>query len=115
MNIECLDKRKIERFATRCPIVEIRDLSRSGQLYRGELIDCTNAGVGLFVPYPVRPPAIIVLRACHDISCHGAQEWPADAGGFHLVSAEVRWCQAWVSAEGRSGYRIGVARLSPAI
>ena len=114
MATECLEKRKFERFAAGLASVEIQDFGRRGQHCRGEMIDCSEAGVGLFTPYPVRPYAIILLRACQALS-DGVQKRPADAVRFHMLSAEVRWCQEGFSADGHPGFRIGVARLLPAV
>jgi hypothetical protein len=115
MELECREKRKAERFATGRAIVEIQEFGRRGQHCRGELIDGSETGLGLFTPYPVRTRAILVLRACQDMSPDGAHHSPADSVRFHMVSAEVRWCQEGYSPDGRPGFRVGVVRLLPAV
>ncbi|MGD9332921.1 MAG: hypothetical protein PVJ53_16525 [Desulfobacterales bacterium] len=115
MEAECREKRKAERFATGRATVAIQDFGCRGQHCRGELIDCSETGVGLFTPYRVRPHAILVLRACQDIVPTGAQPSPADSVRFHMLSVEVRWCREEFWADGRPRFRIGVARLLPAV
>jgi hypothetical protein len=77
------------------------------------MTDCSKTGVGLFAAQQVRPHTILLLCTVPGASGNGAQ-WPAEAGRFHMISAEVRWCQPWTSPDGRRGFRIGAKRLMPA-
>jgi hypothetical protein len=113
MNIVCQDQRQGERFAWQIP-VEIMAIGRRGACARGNLVDCSNGGIGFFAAREFKPHTVIVLRIDAPFDGRQAISRPAGVAPFYTLSAVVRWCRRENSPNGQTGYRIGVARLLPA-
>jgi hypothetical protein len=105
------EKRSTRRFARHAQ-VEIRGHARSGWRAQGELIDCSEGGVGFFLLEPMKKGGVILLRVCHE-SPHDASRWPKEAGQFSMITVKVRWCHKGHSVEGAGGFRVGGQRMLP--
>lgn len=105
------EKRLVKRFVQHAQL-EIRVLCRSGSSRQGDLIDCSEAGIGLFSREAIKKRQVILLRVCETPPSH-ISTWPKEAGQFHMIAANVRWCQESISTDGEPGFRIGLMRLQP--
>jgi hypothetical protein len=105
------EKRSTKRF-TRHAGVEVRGHACSDWCTKGELIDCSEGGVGFFLPEPMKRGGVILLRVCQK-SPHDTSHWPQEAGQFNMITAKVCWCLEGCSAEGTRGFRVGVQRMLP--
>jgi len=108
---ENAENRLTRRFARHAQ-VEIRGHSRSGWRVQGELIDCSEGGVGFFSPEPVKKGEVVLLRVCQE-SPHDTSRWPQEAGQFNMITAKVRWCIEGRTVESTGGFRVGVQRMLP--
>ena len=94
--------------------VEITLHCRTSWRERGELLDSSEFGAGLYSPEKLDKGAVILLRSLNGVKDERRENcWPSEAGQFHMVSARVRWCREDISPDGVPGYRIGVQRLLP--
>lgn len=108
---ETLEKRSTRRFAN-AGRVEIRVHGRKGWCAPGELVDCSEAGVGLQVSERLKRGTVVLLRVSGGLppaSCHEDLEGVA----FNMVTAKVRWCREVPSPAGVSFFRVGVQRMLP--
>jgi len=105
------EKRSTKRF-TRHSGVEIRGHDCSDWCTKGELIDCSEGGVGFFLPEPIKKGRVILLRVCQE-SPHDASRWPKEAGQFSMITVKVRWCHDGRTANGAGGCRVGGQRMLP--
>ena len=106
------EKRLCGRYAQRKKVV-ITLHCRTSWRERGELLDSSEFGAGLYSPERLDTGAVILLRAVASMDETGENRWPSEAGQFHMVSARVRWCREGQSPDGVPGFRIGVQRLLP--
>lgn len=105
------EKRSSRRYAQPARLkIEIH--GRVGWCGYGELIDCSESGVGFWGPESIKRGAVILLRVCAS-SAHVARRWPREAGPFYMVNAKVRWCREVPVAGGTASYRIGAKRMLP--
>lgn len=105
------EKRSTKRF-TRQARVEIRGHSRSDWCAKGELIDCSECGVGFFLPEPMKRGGVILLRVCQESPQDGSR-WPQEASQFSMITVKVRWCHKGRNVEGADGFRVGGQRMLP--
>ena len=105
------EKRSTKRF-TRHSRVEVRRHDCSDWCTKGELIDCSEGGVGFFLPEPMKRGGVILLRVCQK-SPHDKSHWPQEAGQFNMITAKVRWCLEGCSAAGTRGFRVGAQHMLP--
>jgi hypothetical protein len=110
--MEIIDEKRLAKRIARHAQLEIRVHCRWGAWGQGELIDCSERGVGLYSREALKTGAIILLRVCDaSPSCDSMSS--AEAVPFHMITAKVHWCSEGASADGLPGYRIGVQQLQP--
>ena len=105
------EKRSTKRFA-RHAVVEIRGHARSNLYAKGELVDCSEGGVGFFSPEAIKRGDVVLLRVCAP-SSQEASQWSSEAGQFNMITAKVRWSIKSWSQDGEVGFRVGSQRLLP--
>ena len=105
------EKRLTRRFARQAE-VEIRGHTRSHWNAKGQLVDCSEGGVGLLSPERMKRGEVVLLRVCAE-SARDTSRWPEEAGQFHMITAKVRWCFENFSEKDGAVYRVGVQRLLP--
>ena len=108
---EQAEKRSCKRFA-RQAVVEIRGHTCSHHFANGELIDCSEGGVGFFSPEEMKQGDVVLLRVCA-ASSRDASRWSPEAGPFNMITAKVRWCLESRSRGGEDGFRVGSQRMLP--
>jgi hypothetical protein len=108
---ERVEKRSTKRFACRAA-VEIRGHTRSALQARGELVDCSEGGVGFFSPEAMKRGEVVLLRVCA-ASFQETSRCSAEVGQFNMITAKVRWCLVRRSKDGNDGFRVGSQRMLP--
>jgi hypothetical protein len=108
---EMLERRLAERFPQAARL-EIQIHCREGWGGRGDLVDCSESGVGFHVAKRLKQGTVVLLRVAKPLprrSSHGDQ----DATRFNMVTAKVRWCRELPSPAGIALYRVGAKRMLP--
>lgn len=108
---ETLDRRLANRFPQAARL-EIQIHCRAGWGGRGDLVDCSESGVGFHVAERLKRDTVVLLRVAKPLpgtASHADQ----DATRFNMVTAKVRWCREVPSPAGVALYRVGAKRMLP--
>lgn len=108
---EHADKRSTKRFARRAKM-DIRGHTRASLRAKGDLVDCSEGGVGFTSGEALKRGEVVLLRVCGE-SSHDVSPWPPEAGQFNMITAKVRWCLEIPCIEADSRFRVGVQRMLP--